>query len=127
MTATLDTRNRQEIPDPAVSESARPPFRITLTREVARELGRYIPAITDKVRAAAEKPRELEIDLSEAAELPQAQLVLLVSLLRAVVGNGTTITLSGVRPRNVGWLVAYDLPGDVVVIDSRGRRYAGGR
>jgi hypothetical protein len=130
MTATLERPSRLETPDPVVttvSVADRPPLRITLSREVARELGRYVSAIADTVRDAEEKPRELDIDLSEAVELPQAQLVLLVNLVRAIVGDGTTITLSGVRPMNVGSLVAFGLPGDVVVIDSRGRRWAGAR
>lgn len=130
MTATLERPSRLETPDPEVtrvSVADRLPLRITLSREVARELGRYVSAIADTVRDAEEKPREVDIDLSEAVELPQAQLVLLVNLVRAIVGDGTTITLSGVRPMNVGSLVAFGLPEDVVVIDSRGRRWAGAR
>jgi hypothetical protein len=114
----------------------RPPFRIRPTREVARELGRYLPAITAQARAAfgtrrgtgaAGEPGELVIDLSHATALPQAQLILLVTLLRGIVGDGTTITLSGVRPMVLGSLVAFDLPGDVVVVDTRGRRWTNPR
>jgi hypothetical protein len=56
--------------------------------------------------------------------VPQAQLILLVTLLRSIVGPDTPITLSGVRPMNLGSLVAYDLPGDVVVVDTRGRTWS---
>lgn len=123
--------------DPAVNPVAPPlhaprlsrrVLRIQPTRDVAGQLGRYVSAIAAKVRATfgtgkAGEPSELIIDLSRAAELPQAQLTLLLSLLRHIVGNGTTITLSGVRPMILGSLVAFDLPDDVVVVDTRGRRW----
>lgn len=117
--------------DPVVP-APRHTVRIHPTREVAGQLGRYVSAIAADVRAAydnrhdtgsAEEPGELIIDLSHAAVLPQAQLTLLVNVVRPIVGAGTTITLSGVRPMILGSLVAFDLPGDVVVVDTRGRRW----
>ncbi|WP_459722118.1 hypothetical protein [Actinophytocola sp. KF-1] len=99
---------------------------------MAAELGRYVSAITAKTAATWEAegnagvPHELVIDLSDAAQVPLSQLVLLVDLLRGVVGHGTTITLSGVRPMILGSLVAYGVPEGVVVIDNRGRRWATG-
>jgi hypothetical protein len=107
-------------------------FRIALTRDVAEELGRYLTPITAAVRATFDAhrattgtaaPAELVIDLTDAARLPQAQLTLLLTLLRPIVGDGTTITLSGVRPMILGALVAFDLPDDVVVTGTRGRRW----
>lgn len=119
-------------PPQHASKPSRRVFRIHPTRDVARELGRYVSPIAAKVRATfdihrgagdAEEPSELIIDLSHAAQLPQAQLTLLLNLLRPIVGDGTTITLSGVRPMILGSLVAFDLPDDVVVVDTRGRRW----
>jgi hypothetical protein len=112
------------------SPSAGPTLRIQPSREVAGQLGRYVSAIAAKVRAAyddADEPAELIIDLSHAAEVPQAQLTLLVNVLRPIVGHDTTITVSGVRPMILGSLVVYDLPDDVVVVDTRGRRWTGAR
>lgn len=141
MPTALDTRDQlaptenpggPPLPHHHVSTPSRPALRIQPPRDVARELGRYVSAIAAKVRATfdtyrgtgdAEKPSEVIIDLSHAAELPQAQLILLVTLLRRIVGNGTTITLSGVRPMILGSLVAFDLPDNVVVVDTRGRRW----
>ena len=95
------------------------------------QLDRYVPAIAAKARAIfdthrgdAEEPSELIIDLSHAAELPQSQLILLVTLLRRIVGDGPTITLSGVRPMILGSLVGFGLPDDVVVVDTRGREWS---
>lgn len=145
MPATLDTRDQltptqnpgaPPLPRHDLSQPVRPTFRIQPTRDVASELGRYLSAIAAKVQATfdthrgtgdAEVPSEVIIDLSHAAELPQAQLILLVTLLRRIVGNGTTITLSGVRPMILGSLVAFDLPEDVVVVDTRGRRWTNAR
>jgi hypothetical protein len=141
MPTTLDTRDQLAptenpgaplLPQHDLSKPVRPTFRIQPTRDVARELGRYLSAIAAKVQATfdthrgtgdAEEPSELVIDLSHATELPQAQLILLVTLLRRIVGDRTTITLSGVRPMILGSLVAFDLPKDVVVVDTRGRRW----
>ncbi|MFI7672231.1 hypothetical protein [Actinophytocola sp. NPDC049390] len=109
----------------ALDTEKRPALRIRPTRDVAGQLGRYVSAIVAKVRAAYDtgEPGELVIDLSHAATVPQAQLILLLNLLRPIVGNDTRITLSGMRPMNLGSLVGYDLPDNVVVVDTRGRRW----
>ncbi|TDQ00432.1 hypothetical protein [Labedaea rhizosphaerae] len=145
MRTTLDTRDRlaptknpgaPPLPRHDVSQPVRPTLRIRLTRDDTRELGRYLSTIARRVRAAidahrgadgAEEPGEFIIDLSDATELPQAQLILLVTLLRRTVGSGTTFTLCGVRPMLLGSLVAFDLPDDVVVVDTTGRRWAGAK
>jgi hypothetical protein len=101
-------------------------LRIRPSRHVAGQLGRYVSVIVAKVREAfddAEEPGELVIDLSQAIELPQAQLTLLLNLLRPAVGYGTVITLSDVRPMVLGSLVGFDLPDGVVVVDTRGRTW----
>ncbi len=119
-------------PPEHTAQPSRSPYRIHLRRDVASELGRYVSAITAKTASGWEPHRgnagapELVIDLSDAAQVPLSPLVLLVDLLRGVVGHGTTITLSGVRPMILGSLVAYGVPEDVVVIDNRGRRWVNG-
>lgn len=108
-----------------------PPYRLWLTPEVARHLGRHLSPIVATVRAAFDErgttgaADRLTIDLSAATDVPSAQLVLLVTLLRNALGGGVEITLSGVRPMVLGGLVTFDLPDDVVLIDARGRRWAG--
>lgn len=126
MPTALDVRGQPaptEKPDPTALP---PPRRLRLTRDVAKNLGRYVPAITAKLRAEFDThgaPGELEIDLSDATEVPQSQLTFLITLLRRAIGDGTTITLSGVRPMVLHSLTTHGLPDDVVVADTRGRRW----
>lgn len=130
MTATLAAPVR---PDRA-EVVERQPYRLRLTPHVAAELGRYLAPVVAEVRAAFEDrlrtrspggTDEITIDLSGAPTVPGAQLILLVTLLRQTVGNGVEITLAGVRPGILGSLVVFDLPPDVVLTDSRGRRWTG--
>lgn len=115
--------------------ATRQPHRLWLAPEVARQLGRYLAPIVAQVRTAFEDRRrtqgtggtdDLTIDMSAAPAAPAAQLVLLVTLLRNALGNDVRITLSGVRPAILGSLVTFDIPRGVVLIDSRGRRWADG-
>ena len=123
----LSTESRSALSRPQhTSHPSRPTLRIRPSRNVTAELGRYVSVMVAKVRETfddADEPGELVIDLSQAAELPQAQLTLLLNLLRPVVGTGTVITLSGVRPMVLGSLVGFDLPDGVVVVDTRGRTW----
>jgi hypothetical protein len=112
--------------------ATRQPYRLWLAPEVARQLGRYLSPILAQIRTAFEDRHgtggtdELAIDMSAASTAPAAQLVLLVTLLRNALGNDVRITLSGVRPAILGSLVTFDIPRGVVLIDSRGRRWADG-
>src|SRR6476469_771014 len=108
------------------------PYRLRLTPAVAAALGRYLSPIVAQVRAEFEDRRRtpspdetdrITSDLSGAPTVPGAQLILLVTLLRHAIGNNVDITLSGVKPAILGSLVAFDIPPDVVLIDSRGRRW----
>ena len=112
----------------------RAPYRLRLAPEVAGQLGRYLSPIVATMRTEFEGRRQarepgagdrLVIDLSAAATVPSAQLVVLVNLLRAALGNEVEIGLSGVRPMVLGSLVSFDLPHDVAVLDARGRRWTG--
>ncbi|HUQ54818.1 MAG TPA: hypothetical protein VM306_04155 [Lentzea sp.] len=60
-----------------------------------------------------------------APTVPGAQLVMLVKLLRRTLGKGVLIELAGVKPTILGSLVAFGIPLDVAVIDSRGRPWTG--
>lgn len=113
--------------------AGRQPYRLWLAPDVASRLGRYISPIVAKVRTAFDARRQtrgtdeadtLTIDMSDAPNVPSAQLILLVNLLRHALGNGVEITLFGVKPTILGAFVTFDLPRDVVLIDSRGRRWA---
>lgn len=110
------------------------PYRLWLAPDIARELGRHISPIVATVRQAFDERRQaqgaagsnkLTIDMSDAATVPGAQLILLINLLRQALGSDVGITLSGVKPAITGALVTFDLPGDVVLIDARGRRWPG--
>jgi hypothetical protein len=116
-----------------VPDTRRPPHRLWLAPEVARHLGRYLSPIVATLRAVFDDRRQnqgddetdrLTIDMSDASTVPGAQLVFLITLLRQAFGNGVEITLSGVKPTALGALVDFEIPRDVVVIDSRGRRWA---
>ncbi|NGY65125.1 hypothetical protein G7043_40075 [Lentzea sp. NEAU-D13] len=105
-------------------------YRLRLTPDEVRELGKYLSVIVAKVRAAMtddpDEPdlhsiKKLTVDLAGAPTAPGAQLVLLVKLLRRTLGNGVLIELSGVRPTILASLVAFGIPRDVTVIDPRGR------
>jgi hypothetical protein len=107
-------------------------YRLRLTSEEVRELGKYLSAIVARVRAAmtddpgepgSHSIKKLTIDLAGAPTAPGAQLVLLVRLLRRTLGNGVLVELSGVRSTILASLVAFGIPRDVAVIDSRGRRW----
>ena len=130
MPTALETRGQ---PPPAVATLSRhapeltpTALRIRLTSDVAKHLGRYVSAIAATLRAEFDTDRgtgDLIIDLSQATEVPPAQLLLLVNLSRRIIGHGPTITLSGVRPMVLGPLTAFDLPDNVVVVDARGRQW----
>ena len=130
MPTALETRGQ---PPPVVAplprratEPTRPALRIRLTADVAKHLGRNVSAIMAKLRAEFDTHRrtdDLVIDLSDATEVPVAQLLLLVTMSRHIIGHAPTITLSGVRPMVLGPLTAYDLPDNVVVVDARGRQW----
>ncbi|MFJ8962444.1 hypothetical protein ACIRG5_23935 [Lentzea sp. NPDC102401] len=105
-------------------------FRLRLAPDEVRELRRYLSVIVTRVRAAMtvdpDDPdlhpiKKLTIDLAGAPAVPGAQLVLLVTLLRRTLGDGVIVELSGVKPTILGSLVAFGIPPDVAVIDSRGR------
>lgn len=64
-------------------------------------------------------------DLVGAPTAPGVQLVLLVELLRRALGDDVLIELSGVTPMIRASLVAFGVPGNVIVTDSRGRSWAG--
>ena len=113
-----------------VQNPPRGTFRLRLTPDEVRELGKYLSVIVAKVRAAMtddpDEPdlhsiKKLTVDLAGALTAPGAQLVMLVRLLRRTLGNGVLIELSGVRPTILASLVAFGIPQDVTVIDSRGR------
>lgn len=105
-------------------------YRLRLTPDEVRELGKYLSVIVARVRAAMtndpDEPdlhsiKKLTIDLTGALTAPGAQLVMLVRLLRRTLGDGVLIELSGVGPMILTSLVAFGIPRDVTVIDSRGR------
>lgn len=105
-------------------------YRLRLTTDEVRELGKYLSVIVARVRAAMtddpDEPerhsiKKLTIDLAGAPTAPGAQLILLVKLLRRTLGSGVLIELSGVRPTILTSLVAFGIPREVAVIDSRGR------
>ncbi|GHH39429.1 hypothetical protein [Lentzea cavernae] len=113
-----------------VQSPPRGAHRLRLAPHEVRELRKYLSAIVSRVQAAmADDPDEpglraikkLTIDLDGAPSVPGAQLVMLVKLLRRKLGNGVLIELAGVRPTILGSLVAFGIPPDVTVIDSRGR------
>jgi len=131
MSTTLETRGQPTPPTATplrhpTPEPATPALRIRLTANVAKHLGRYVSAIAAKLQAEFDTRRgtgDLIIDLSQAAEVPSAQLLLLITLSRRIIGHGPTITLSGLRPMTLGSLTTFDLPDDVVVVDARGRQW----
>jgi hypothetical protein len=133
MTATLAQPARRQERQERTEAVERQPYRLRLTPDVARQLGRYVSPIVARVRTEFEDRRETDpdgpdritIDLAGAPTVPASQLILLVTLLRHAIGNGVQITLSGVTPAIMGSLVTFDTPPDVVLIDSRGRRWAG--
>lgn len=113
-----------------VQNPPRGTYRLRLMPDEVRQLGKYLSVIVARVRTALaddtgtpdlQSIEKLTIDLAGAPTVPGAQLVLLVSLLRRVLGNGVLIELSGVRPTILVSLVAFGIPPDVAVIDSRGR------
>ena len=107
-----------------VQSPPRGTFRLRLAPAEVRELGRYLSAIVAKVRATTHPIGKLTIDLAGAPTAPVAQVVLLVRLLRRTLGDGVTIELAGVTPMIRTSLVAFGLPADVTVIDSRGRSWS---
>lgn len=112
-----------------VQSPPRGTYRLRLAPHEVRELGKYLSVIVGRVRAAMTEADEsgpysikkLTIDLAGAPTAPGAQLVMLVRLLRRTLGNGVLIELSGVAPTILTSLVAFGIPRDVTVIDSRGR------
>lgn len=113
-----------------VQHPPRATYRLRLSEDEVRELGKYLSVIVARVRAALKDDtgtpdlhsiEKLTIDLAGAPTAPGAQLILLITLLRRVLGNGVLIELSGVRPTILASLVAFGIPRDVAVIDSRGR------
>jgi hypothetical protein len=70
--------------------------------------------------------RDLVVDLSAVPPTPiAAPLLLLVNLLRRLVGGDGRIEVVGVSPAILGALTAFDLPAEVTVTDTRGRRWPG--
>ncbi|WP_143035803.1 hypothetical protein [Lentzea fradiae] len=104
-------------------------YRLRLAPREVRELRKYLSVIVARVRAAmiggSRTPGKLVVDLDGATDVPVVQLVMLVKLLRRNLGGGVHIELSGVRPAVVGSLVAFGIPQDVSVTDSRGRAWTG--
>ena len=105
-------------------------YRLRLAPDEVRELRKYLSVIVSRVRAAMtvdphdpdlHSIKKLTIDLAGAPAVPGAQLVMLVKLLRRTLGNGVLVELSGVKPTILASLVAFGIPPDVAVIDSRGR------
>ena len=123
-------------PPQYASKPSQRAFRIQPTRDVARELGRYVSAIVAKVRATldthrgtgdAEEPSELIIELSHATQLPTGATDPSphpVATRRRQRHDHHTV---GRAPMVLGSLVAFDLPDDVVVVDTRGRRWTNAR
>ncbi|MEU0878186.1 hypothetical protein ABZ345_06275 [Lentzea sp. NPDC005914] len=105
-------------------------YRLRLTPDEVRRLGKYLSVIVARVRAATtgdERDRhpieKLTIDLAGAPTAPGSQLVMLVRLLRRTLGNGVHIELSGVGPMIRTSLTAFGIPRDVTVTDLRGRSW----
>ncbi|KOV87906.1 hypothetical protein [Nocardia sp. NRRL S-836] len=104
-------------------------YRLRLASHEVHELGRYLSAIAARVRAMTDRPEghpieKLTVDLAGAPAAPVAQLVLLGRLLRQALGGGVLLELAGVTPMIYTSLVAFGVPRDVTVIDTRGRRWA---
>lgn len=114
---------RTSVPEPA-------PLRLTVTADDVATLHRRIPELVGRVRqqlssSPASPRRDLVVDLSAVPPSPAvAPLLFLVHLLRRTVGDGT-VDIVGVTPALVGALTAFELPGNVTVIDVRGRRWPG--
>jgi hypothetical protein len=105
--------------------------RIQVTPDDARTLHRSIPRLVAEARrrlaASPGMPgRDLVVDLSAVPPTPiAAPLLLLVNLLRRLVGRDGRIDVVGVSPALAAALTAFDLPAEVTVTDTRGRRRPG--
>jgi ABC-type transporter Mla MlaB component len=116
-----------------VQSPPRGTYRLRLAPHEVRELRKYLSVIVARVRAAMadvgepgpHSIKKVTIDLAGAPTAPGAQLVVLVRLLRRTLGEGVLIELSGVTPTILTSLVAFGIPQDVTVIDSRGRPWTG--
>jgi hypothetical protein len=129
MTATQSRANRTVPSAPPIA--AREPVRIQVTPDDARTLHRSIPRLVDRARRGlAASPgttrRDIVVDLSAVPPTPiAAPLLLLVNLLRRLVGGNGRIEVIGVSPALAGALTAFDLPVEVTVTDTSGRRWPG--
>lgn len=118
-------------PAPVPTAAAARPVRIRVTADDARTLHRSIPRLVAEARRwLAASPgtvlRDLVVDLSAVPPTPiAAPLLLLVNLLRRLVGGDGRIEVVGVSPAILGALTAFDLPAEVTVTDTRGRRWPG--
>jgi hypothetical protein len=118
-------------PAPVPTAPAAQPVRIRVTPDDARTLHRSIPRLVAEARrrlaASPGTPgRDLVVDLSAVPPTPiAAPLLLLVNLLRRLVGSDGRIDAVGVSPALAAALTAFDLPAEVTVTDTRGRRRPG--
>lgn len=109
-------------------------YRMRVPQDIAGVLDRYVSAIIADLRRrfeesgkdrSADGSREVILDLTDVSNVPHSALVLLVNLIRRTLGDGVTITLTGVSPAVLAPLTASAFPDGVVVIDSRRRTWPG--
>jgi hypothetical protein len=102
---------------------------LRVTPEDVRVLHRRIPEFVGQVRhqlrsSPGTPRRNIVLDLSAVPPMPTAApLLFLVHLLRRLVNERGKIDVIGVTPALRAALTAFDLPGNMTVIDVHGRRW----
>jgi hypothetical protein len=98
-----------------------------ITADQVRNLHRTIPVLIADIRQRlAEQRDDLDImlDLSAVPPTPAAApLLFLVNLLRRIASPNMEIVVVGVAPALAAAMTAYDLPQNVTLVDTRGRRW----
>jgi hypothetical protein len=98
-----------------------------ITADQARNLHRTIPVLVADIRQRLAGQRDelnIMLDLSAVPPTPAAApLLFLVNLLRRITSPNLEIVVVGVAPALAAAMTAYDLPQNVTLVDTRGRRW----
>jgi hypothetical protein len=97
-----------------------PPVRV-----LHRRIPEFVGQVRHQLRSSPGTPRRnIVLDLSAVPPMPTAApLLFLVHLLRRLVNERGEIDVIGVTPALRAALTAFDLPGNMTVIDVHGRRW----